>query len=60
MRGDIGGVGLHLVVVLQLDLLEQQVRASTHEGVWRRLGFDHRLDVAKLPIEAAKEIQDLA
>jgi hypothetical protein len=26
VRGHVGSAGLHLVVVLQLDLLEQQVR----------------------------------
>ena len=50
--------GLRLVVLVQLQLFEEEVGARTHEGV--RLGGEHRLDMAKFLVQAAKQIQHLA
>jgi hypothetical protein len=55
-----GVAGLHLVVMLQLELLEEEVKASAHEGVRRELGGDDGLDVAILRVEVAEEIEHLA
>ena len=67
LRGGSGGTavggeerltGLRLVVLVQLQLFEEEVGARTHEGV--HLGGKHRLDMAKLLVQAAKQIQHLA
>jgi hypothetical protein len=46
--------------MLHLNLLEKQVRTSTHECVRRGLGVDHRFDMAEPGIEPAQEIKHLA
>jgi hypothetical protein len=47
----LSGVGLGVVLLAQL--LEQEERASAHEGVWWELGGDDRLDMAKPRIKTA-------
>jgi hypothetical protein len=52
--------GLGGDVVLNADLLKHEEGARTHEGVWRVLGGDDRLDIAVLGIEPTEEVEHLA
>lgn len=50
-------IGLRLVVVLQLELLQEQVRSRAHECV--RLGGEHWLDMAIGFVQAANQVEHL-
>jgi hypothetical protein len=60
MSGVEGVAGFNLVVMVQPDLLQEQVRSRAHECTRQEFGGDHRLDVAVLGVKPAQEVEDLA
>jgi hypothetical protein len=46
--------GLRLVILVQLRLFQEHVGAHTHEGMG--FGSEHRLDMAKLLVQAAEKV----
>jgi hypothetical protein len=51
--------GLRLGVVVVAGLLQQQVGPRTHEGVWRILALDNRLDMFEAGIQTTEKVKNL-